>query len=72
VLVRHRFGSPLNLHVHAQVLLLAGSCKENIDGTLCFVQARMPTQAEVERVANASVSGGACSSSAVGSMCMKR
>jgi hypothetical protein len=52
VLVRHRFGSSLNLHMHAHVLLLDGAYKENTDGTVSFVQAHMPTQAEVEQVAS--------------------
>ncbi len=72
LLLRHRFGSSMNLLMHAHVLLLDGSYKQNTDGTLSLVQAHMPTQAEVEQVANASVGGGACSSSAVGSLRMTR
>jgi hypothetical protein len=52
VRVRHRFGSSLNLHMHAHVLLLDGSRKKNTDGTLSFVHAHMPTHAEVEPVAS--------------------
>ena len=51
VLVRHRFGSSLNLHMHAHVLLLDGSYVENDEGTLTFTPARAPTEKEVERVA---------------------
>ncbi len=51
VLVRHRFGSSLNLHMHAHVRRMDGACAENKDGNLDFVPACAPTQMEVEHVA---------------------
>lgn len=51
ILVRHRFGSNLNLLLHCHVLLLDGYYELRDDGELVFVDAPMPGRADLDQLA---------------------
>ncbi|MEW5855746.1 MAG: transposase, partial [Myxococcota bacterium] len=50
VLVRHRFGGSVNLHVHAHLLVVDGGYRE-VDGKVGFEGARTLSRADMDRLA---------------------
>ena len=52
ILVRHRFGGSLNLHIHDHVLLLDGVYVTGEDGNLRFQQTPPPRDEEMQDLAN--------------------
>jgi len=51
VLVRHRFGGSLNLHLHAHLLVMDGVYRRDADGGMVFEAAAPPQRAELEELA---------------------
>ena len=51
ILIRHRFGGSLNVHIHAHLLVLDGGYRRGADGALYFEQSAPPQAHELEKLA---------------------